>query len=171
MKTIALTQDKVATVDDDLFDEMASHKWCYTNGYAARRMPGNEKGQHLYMHRVVCPADPDKLVIHLDGDKLNNTRANLSVRMRKHRSQAVATRAASGLKGVTYHHGKWVAQISIEKKNKHLGRFADKIAAAQEYDKMARVVYGEHAHVNFPEGHEHYVEAPQVSEPRHAAAI
>lgn len=168
MKTIDLTQEKQVIVDDDLYDELSSHNWCYTNGYAARRMPGSEKGVHLYMHRVICPAPPDKLVIHIDGNKLNNTKANLSVRMRKHRSQAVATRAASGLKGVTFHHGKYIAQISIDKKNKHLGRFSDKIAAAQAYDAMAREVYGEHAHVNFPQGHEHYV-APRHDETRQAA--
>jgi hypothetical protein len=167
MKTIELTQGQSVVVDDELYDELAAHKWCYTNGYAARRMPNQKKGQHLYMHREICPAEPDKLVIHIDGNKLNNRKANLSVRMRKHRSQAVATRAASGLKGVTFHHGKWVAQISIDKKNKHLGRFADKIAAAREYDKMARMVYGDCAHVNFPPGHEHYVEVP-VDEVRQA---
>lgn len=168
MKTIELTQAYIVKVDDEAYEELAKSKWCYTNGYAARRLPGcGKSGQHLYMHRVICPTDDDKLVIHLDGDKLNNQRANLDIRLRKHRSQAVATRAASGLKGVTFHHGKWVAQISIDKKNKHLGRFADKIAAAREYDRMARMVYGEHAHLNFPKGHEHFVE-PVADEARHA---
>lgn len=168
MKTIDLTQGRAVTVDDELHEELSKHKWCYTNGYAARRLPGSgSQGQHLYMHRVICPADPDKLVIHVDGNKLNNQASNLTVRLRKHRSQAVATRAASGLKGVTFHHGKWVAQISIDKKNKHLGRFSDPVAAAREYDKMARVVYGDCAHLNYPKGHEHYVE-PSADEVHHA---
>ena len=158
-KTIDLTQDKQVTVDDELHEELSKHSWCYTNGYAARRLPGSgRQGKHLYMHRIICPAPDDKLVIHKDGDKLNNCRDNLDIRERKHRSQAVATRAASGFKGVTLHHGKYVAQISIDKKNRHLGRFADKITAAQEYDKHARAIYGDCAHLNFPKGSEHYVE-------------
>ena len=48
------------TTDD--YEAMAAHKWCYTNGYAARRAPGKEKNRHLYMHRVLCPAEDGTLV-------------------------------------------------------------------------------------------------------------
>ena len=55
----------------------------------------------------------------------------------------------SGYKGVGWHKHKkrWCARI----KQRTIGYFADPIAAAKAYDAKARELFGEFAHLNFPE--------------------
>jgi hypothetical protein len=60
----------------------------------------------------------------------------------------------SNFKGVSWDskREKWVVQISKGEMHRHIGRFGDEIAAAQAYDEAARELFGEHAHLNFPDG-------------------
>lgn len=47
--------------------------------------------------------------------------------------------------------GKWVAQINVDKKKKHIGYFDSEILAAKAYDKVAKIHYKEFANLNFKE--------------------
>lgn len=59
----------------------------------------------------------------------------------------------SGYKGVSFDRatGKWLAQIQVNRRNKHLGRHANKEDAARSYDKAAKEYFGAGAYQNFPE--------------------
>ncbi|OAM77716.1 GIY-YIG nuclease family protein [Devosia elaeis] len=59
---------------------------------------------------------------------------------------------SSGYKGVSFdkQSGKWLAQIQVEKKTKHLGRHLTREAAAEAYDRAARMYFGDNAYQNFP---------------------
>ena len=83
MKSIPLTQGQVVLVDDVDYERLAGHKWfafsrpndCF---YAVRQPPrANGPRRMIYMHRVILNPPEGLEVDHIDGDGLNNCRANL----------------------------------------------------------------------------------------------
>jgi hypothetical protein len=60
------------------------------------------------------------------------------------------TNNRSGYKGVCWHKktGKWVAQINIDGRRKHLGLFDNPWEAAQAYNVAARAIWGDAAYQN-----------------------
>jgi hypothetical protein len=118
-------------------------------------------GRQAPLHRMIAGvSDPKIRVSFVNGDALDCRRSNLAVRTLAETAQAsrkMETRAGkectSRFKGVTWHadRGKWAAQIRKDEVHRSIGRFDDEEAAAQAYDDCARVWFGEHAFVNFPE--------------------
>lgn len=110
-----------------------------------------------YLHRLILNAPRGVQVDHVDGDGLNNTRANLRFASA---SQNGANRGpnktrrpkSSRFKGVSLDKGSglWTAQIKINKKCIHLGRYANEESAARAYDLKAQDSWGEFAYLNFP---------------------
>lgn len=159
MKTIPLTQGKVALVDDADYAAVSQFKWCAMKigrrFYAVRnvRRPDG-KVANQYMHRFLMPGAAE--VDHINGDGLNNSRENnlRSVTTRQNR-QAFKRKAAgktSKFRGVSWRkeRGKWRAHIQVYGKFVHLGTFSNEIDAARAYDAAALKYFGEFAHLNFP---------------------
>ncbi|MFU0504132.1 hypothetical protein [Pseudaminobacter sp. NGMCC 1.201702] len=59
----------------------------------------------------------------------------------------------SGFKGVSFDAstGKWLAQIEVAGKNKHLGRYGSAAEAGKAYDDGAVKFYGRDVYLNFPD--------------------
>ncbi len=98
------------------------------------------------MHRLIAQPPEGMEVDHVNGDSLDNRRSNLRVVSRRENlrnRRGWSTR--SPYKGVNYDkkRGKWKLHIAPE--------FDTPEEAARAYDKIARILYGEHAHLNFPE--------------------
>ncbi len=75
MKKIALTRGKVAFVDDEDAVKVVVYNWTYDGNYAKR----NIKGKVQYMHRFILGvSDPVVVVDHINGNKLDNRKINLS---------------------------------------------------------------------------------------------
>lgn len=158
MKAIPLTQGKVAIVDDADYADLSRHKWRYHSaGYAVRSIR-KPKRAHLFMHRVIMGTPPELQVDHIDGDKLDNRRANL-----RNCSQAMNTcsRLKAGREGVSrfrgvspsgYPNKKWIAQIGYKRNKFYLGAYRTEEEAARAYDKKAQELFGEFARLNFPQG-------------------
>jgi hypothetical protein len=96
----------------------------------------------------------------LNGDPLDCRRENLAVltlaeQVRGNRKMGSVSgrKYTSKYKGVSWSEprGKWVAQISRDDVYENVGRFGSEIDAAAAYDAAARVLFGEHAHLNFPD--------------------
>jgi hypothetical protein len=158
MKTITLTQGLVALVDDQDYEALAQHSWCamhfkLDHVYAGRMIPtpdGPRCQRQVSMHRVLL-GEPDGHVSHLDGDGLNNCRANLRTATRaeiQHRK--VPLGGASRFKGVTWSQGRWLARLSRSGIRLYLGRFSTEEAAAMAYDRAAVEQFGELAQLNLP---------------------
>ena len=158
MAYITLHDGTEVLVDDEDLPDLARYRWTAThrpNGRIyAYRQHRDEHGKYrsTYMHRQITAAPPGFDVDHVNGNTLDNTRANLRVCTRAQNiANASKTRGNSIYKGV--HQlavsGKWKASIRANGRNHHLGHFDSEVAAAQAYDEAARALHGEYAKVNF----------------------
>lgn len=159
MKTIPLTRGLCATVDDEDYHFLMQWKWHAYRGhdgtvYAHRNSePVNGKRSHIMMHRVINDTPPGMDTDHVNGDGLDNRRANLRTASRAQNmwNRRPNKEGSSPFKGVYWHvqHGKWAASIQVNKKRKHIGLFATQEEAADAYRARAAI---EHATFQKGEG-------------------
>lgn len=157
MKTIPLTQGKVALCDDADFEWLSQWKWCAyrqrSRWYACRHTPlPNGRRNLTGMHSLILETPKGMDTDHIDNDGLNNQRTNLRVCTRAQNLRNQKKRASVLFKGVHFieHQNKWVASITVNRKRLHLGHFDSAIEAAREYDLAANHYFGEFAKTNFP---------------------
>jgi hypothetical protein len=159
MKEIPLTQGKVARVDDLDFARLSKFKWTFhrehRSEYAIRCVPNTGPGPRqrmLKMHREILDVRPDEIVDHRDGDGLNCQRYNLRIASAETNggNRRKLKPGRSRFKGVRPSRGKWRAYI-CHKGIRNLGTFCSEEAAAKEYDRAARIAWGEFARLNFPQ--------------------
>lgn len=151
-REIPLSRGKVALVDDADYERLNQWKWHYnaSTGYAARR--DWQARRYVLMHRVILDAPAGRAVDHINGDGLDNRRANLRLATaaqngHNRRAQAGAT---SRFKGVSFYGNRHHARIFVAGHNLYLGPFTDERTAARVYDYAARQHYGEYACLNLP---------------------
>jgi hypothetical protein len=156
MKTIELTREQVALVDDEDWPELSKHKW-YANWIPHRRVfvaVRDVNGTHVQMHRAIMAAQDHEQVDHRDNNTLNNQRYNLRTCTNSQNCCNKPQRAgtSSQYKGVHWHKqtGKWQASITINGARQYLGLFTDETDAARAYDVISPVAFGAFAHLNFP---------------------
>lgn len=151
---IALTFDRFAIVDAHDFQRLVRFKWtaCRVGRkFYARR---NEHRTGIWMHREIMQPPKGMVVDHVNGNGVDNSRAN----------QRVCTPAENGhnsrphgrssrFKGVSYNEflNLWQAGICINRQTKTIGYFDDEIEAAKAYDREALRRFGPFAWLNFPE--------------------
>lgn len=157
MRQIPLTQGFSTLVDDADYDAViTAGGWrinrCDKRLYAGRWVtlsPG--KGAHLRLHTFLTGWP---LVDHINGDGLDNQRANLRLATgsQNNANQGLASTNTTGFKGVNWYGrtGRWRACIGINGRQIHLGYFATALAAAHAYDRAALGLFGEFARLNFP---------------------
>lgn len=146
MKEIPLSQGLFALVDDDVADSLLQYKWHASKSgathYAARHIhPISENLGKMKMHHEVIGKPQDGFVVdHIDGNGLNNMRANLrfvSVRDNQRNQKRSTIKRHSSYPGVSrYIKGnfdKWVAGAKINGKRKTIGYFDTEEAAYQAY--------------------------------------
>jgi hypothetical protein len=88
---------------------------------------------------------------HIDGDTLNNKRANLRLATHKQNLRnRIKQSKENKFKGVYFERftGKWKAQIMLDGKNYNLGRYSSEIDAAKVYDLAAITYFGDFALTN-----------------------
>lgn len=73
---------------------------------------------------MIYGAWPPQEIDHRNGDSCDNRLDNLRLATRAQNNQNIGvTKAVSGFRGVTFHAGKWRAQIKYAGHNHYLGRF------------------------------------------------
>lgn len=104
------------------------------------------------MHRVVMDCPGDKLIDHINGDKLDNRKSNLrfATQSENMRNRKIAARTKSGYKGVWFNskRNKYIAYIKYKGQSKVLGSFDSAIEAARTYNVYAQKYWGEFARLN-----------------------
>jgi hypothetical protein len=160
-RRVKLTKGKHARVDVCNFEQLSRYNW-YAVGnsklYAHRRIYKGvgKKREFVAMHREVIGAPDGMCVDHIDGDSLNNTRANLRIATSEQNAwnkRKFSKGGTSEYMGVHWSKGekKWRANIGYKNKKIYLGFFEAEKDAAKAYDEAAKKYYGEFAYLNFPE--------------------
>ena len=150
MREITLAGGQATLVDDELYEELSQHSWRLSKGHVVRSYRNGSKSPvREFMHRRVCQVSQNLDVVHRNHNKLDNRRENLMAVTRGASTQHKNARSQSGLKGVGKNKDRYMAQISIGKKQLYIGRFEDPIAAARAYDYAALRYYGPTARLNF----------------------
>lgn len=143
---IPLTQGQVALIDDDDAPLIMRYRWQYqARGYAVGRV----NGQQVYMHRFLLNAPPGLQVDHINGNRLDNSRANLRlVTPRQNRQNSLPR--PHHLKGISWEKQRWRVRIHVDGQCLNLGSYSDPHHAALLYDAAARHFFGDYARTNFP---------------------
>jgi len=151
IQEIPLSKGYVALVDATDFEFLNELRWyAAPHGrtlYAVHGGRVGRKTRHIFMHRLILNNPRGMATDHIDGNGLNNTRANLRI---ANPSQNTANKrkwhrpTTSQYKGVNRYKGRWRAYIC----NQHLGIFDDEIEAALAYNEAALVRFGEFARLN-----------------------
>jgi hypothetical protein len=159
VKQVLVSGTHWARYDDDAHALVAGHKWWLDvggrNHYAVARIDG----RNVSMHRLIMGAAGGTVLDHIDGDGLNNQRANLRFCTRAQNFQNAGWRNTPGrtarFKGVWRVKGPcrrcWRAGITAFRKYKNIGSFWTEEEAARSYDSEARVLHGQFARLNFPD--------------------
>lgn len=143
---LPLTRGMVAIIDVTDLETTNAYQWYFDGKYASTNLLNEGK---MRLHTLLMQPK-DGVVDHINRDKLDNRRSNLrkcSVGDNNHNQE---DKNPHGLRGITWNKRKqkWVAQISINNKNKGLGYFQSKIEAAKAYNERAIEIYGEFANLN-----------------------
>jgi hypothetical protein len=159
MQYIELSRGIRAMVDDEDYEWLSELSWHFAEGYARNNGGSRGSARGFFMHRAIMNPPDDMEVDHIDGDKLNNQRANLRVCTRAENAKNrlknrtwQGRRVTSRYKGVSWatQAKQWTARIHVKGKQMYLGYFDDELEAAMVYDIHALEHYGEYAQVNFP---------------------
>ena len=159
-RRIPLTQGYFAIVDPADYERLSRYKWRLrkTKGkhvlYAERSIRRTDgKYSRRLMHRQLIRPPDGYVIDHINGDGLDNRRANLRLATAAQNAWNAGRRGGrSGYKGVwrAKDKGLWRAAIVCHGKRKHLGYFQDKREAAKACDRAACEYHGRFAVLNFP---------------------
>lgn len=158
MKEIYTSRGVRILVDDEDYETLNRWSWrVIAKGYAARSVydPSKKRGVNRYLHRELMNLEPgDKACVdHINGDKLDNRKANLRICTTQQNgwNRGAAAHNASGFKGVFWNktQRKWNAYIRIDNRPLYLGSFADARDAHDAYCVAAAKYFGEFARGSF----------------------
>jgi len=144
------TTDTVAVIDSADAELVLAHRWTRRSKHDywyAIEVNGCCAYSGRFLHNVIMGTT---YVDHIDGDGLNNRRANL--RRASHEQNNRNRRAwggTSAYKGVSRHFNRWVTTIRIDGLSV-VTRHDTEAAAAQDYDRLARETRGQFGRYNFP---------------------
>ena len=159
MKTIQLTQGKVALVDDADYDWLSQWKWQVLNdkgNFRATRRSSRKNGKRhtIYMAREILGLKhgDSRKGDHKNHNTLDNRRDSLRICTNQQNTfnQKSSLMTSSRFKGVSWHkqRKKWQTRIQIDGKEKYLGLFVSEVKATLVYNKAAKKYFGEFACLN-----------------------
>jgi hypothetical protein len=154
MKSITLTQGKIALVDDGDFEWLSQWKWYAQKKsggmfYAVRSGWVGLKRALILMHRVILNAPEGTDVDHINHNGLDNRRENLRVCTRS-QNQMNAGRHSNnklGVKGVSRHGSGFQVQVKVGGKRVYYKVFHTLQEAQEAYEREAKKYHGEYFHL------------------------
>jgi len=146
-RELRLSDGSTVVLDDGDFWSYLKTKLFMSNGYVCFR---DEESRIRRLHREIADVRDHRVVLFLDGDSRNCTRANLHVQERSVLARSRPAQGACQYKGVSPYRGKWQATIRVEGILKWLGSFESPEEAATAYDEAVLKFRGRTGTLNFP---------------------
>lgn len=155
MKKIYLANNKgTVFIDDEDFNYLSTLKWhaqhTWNNRLYAVTSLGGKKVQ---MHRIVLGTPAGKFTDHINGNGLDNRRANLrlaTISQNKANSGPYRNNK-NGYRGVTWaSKNRWRAKINVNNRRIDLGCFKTREEAARAYDQASDKWFGGYGYKNNP---------------------
>jgi len=159
-RRIYLSEDAWTILDWQDYYRFGRFKWEITGNdnkfYAVRSVRvGSSRTTTVRLHRLIMNAPQNLVVDHINGDSLDNRRANLRLATQTQNlyNRKKKENTSSQFIGSFFNksHRYWCSQIKVNGKSIWLGSFDSEIAAARAYDKAALEYHKEFARLNFPE--------------------
>lgn len=153
--SIPLTKGHEATIDAADLSLVSGFNWSAVVSrktvYASRAARRGDLPRNIIMHRVILDAPEDMQVDHIDGNGLNNTRANLRICTQAENmlNKSTYVNSPTGYRGVyPLPSGRFIARIRVDGKWINLGTYETAEEAAIERDKASIIHYGDFARLN-----------------------
>ena len=143
MKKAPLKSGDFAIVDDEDYDKIIKRKWHQdAHGYAVRK--------HGRMHRDILQVSGKKIIDHINGNILDNRKANLRICTKTENGQhriKLPKHNTSGFLGIRQRKGckTWQARITVNGQEICLGSFADVRDAIGARRKAEQKYFGDFA--------------------------
>lgn len=160
MKSIPLSKDDVAIVDDENYEWLMQWRWTAqrrndrdrSSYYVKCHTKQDGKWVTLLMHRLIMSCPKDMEVDHINHCGFDNRKTNLRICSRTQNTQNTRpmARKSSPHRGVVWEKSKrrWLVRITVDGKTHHLGLFRDDREAATTYNSAARRYFGRFAYQN-----------------------
>jgi hypothetical protein len=155
---LALKCGRFTVVDAEDAPLLKAHNWRSRvdpksgTVYVEAQIKRGGKRPRVHLHRLVAGTLPGEHTDHIDGDGLNNRRANLRrcQPMENGRNRRPNRNSPSPYKGVYLIavSGKWRARIRVNYRQIHLGCHSTPEDAAAAYNEAAIKHFGEFANLN-----------------------
>lgn len=147
MKEITLNKGQIAIVDDEDFPLVSKYKWHLDSvGYASARLPRKESGTSIRMHRLLIKINAGEVSDHINGNRLDNRKANLRSATRSlNMINRKANDNVTGWRGVWQSKNSTTAwQFNIGKNYRRYtkGGFSSPRMAALAYNEAALKLFG-----------------------------
>lgn len=143
----------VVLVDDADAALVTAHPWWAADGAGRTRYAITRGG--IPMHRLIMAAPKGVEVDHVNGDGLDNRRANLrlATRAQNAKNRPAQNDCASPFKGVMIRKGRnggatFVVAIQQDRERMKIGAYPSEHAAARAYDAAAKLFHGKFARTN-----------------------
>lgn len=144
---VPLTRGMEAIVDLADLAAVAPFNWAALctktgHGYAQRSTTIAGKSTHVLMHRAIMDAPIGSVIDHLNGNGLDNRRANLRVCSHSDNMKNIVMHRINriGIKGVWEAKGRYRASIQHNGVTIHLGAYATPEQAASAYYGAAKAL-------------------------------
>lgn len=156
----------IVKVDDEDFEYLNQFSWSLSqthNGICyARRFNGAKGKRNIFMHNEIMKPIKGNVTDHINRDGLDNRKINLRncTHSQNAMNRASYKNTSSKYKGVFLHKTKymthsgiryflrWRVNIGINGKQVKFGLFLTEVEAALAYNKKAKELHGEFAHLN-----------------------
>ena len=141
---------KFLVVDDENFELVNNYYWHLDNGGYVR---GALKKQILIRaHRLIMNPAKDKVIDHINGNKLDNRKSNLRIctQVQNMANRTLSVNNKTGYKGIHFNKkiNKYSVQFCYNKKRINGGYFKDIIEAIKTYNNLVIKYIGEFGRLN-----------------------
>ena len=136
-------KNQIFTFDKEDYEKISKYSWAMTSaGYIVSH---NENNKYIRLHRIVMDAQNGQIIDHINRNKSDNRKANLRFCTYSENiyNSGLRSNNKTGVTGVIYGDGLWVAYIGNQNKLIRLGSYKNKESAVKARKKAEKKYCGE----------------------------